>query len=101
MANNHMMGVAQLKQERTMTDTYRIRGENTSLGHQHIKYKENERYLVSHQDSSSSSNSVDSGERVCMKKVVTEETIEYDQEERCHHVTQENCYQVRIVLNMF
>ncbi len=36
MANNYMMGVAQLKKERTMTDTYRIRGENTSLGHQHI-----------------------------------------------------------------
>ncbi len=33
-------------------------------------------------------------ERICMKKVVSEETLEYDEEERCHHVTKQNCYQV-------
>ena len=33
-------------------------------------------------------------ERVCMKKVVAEETVQYDEEERCHHVDRENCYQV-------
>ncbi len=29
---------------------------------------------------------------ICMKKVVLEEEIQWDYEERCHHVKEENCY---------
>ncbi len=30
---------------------------------------------------------------ICMKKVVMEEETAWDYEEKCHHVTAQNCYQ--------
>lgn len=31
---------------------------------------------------------------ICMKKVMVETETQWDHEERCHHIDQENCYQV-------